>query len=64
MLIIIGTYVFRKALRLGSSKHWTEILYMLTGSREITSDALLHYYKPLIVWLESLVEKFNIPIGW
>ncbi|XP_031620875.1 angiotensin-converting enzyme-like isoform X2 [Contarinia nasturtii] len=56
--------LIKKALQLGSSKHWTEILYMLTGSREVRADALLLYYKPLISWLNSLVEDFNIPIGW
>lgn len=51
-------------MHLGTSKHWTEILHMLTGSRQITADALLLYYKPLIVWLGDLVDKFEIPIGW
>lgn len=49
---------------MGTSKHWTDILYMLTGSRVVTADALLLYYKPLIAWLNSLVEEFDITLGW
>lgn len=55
---------FRKALSLGASAHWTEVLYILTGQKEITADALFEYYQPLIEWLEHVVLKFNLPYGW
>lgn len=51
-------------MNLGGSVHWTEVLYILTGSREIKADALLDYYRPLIKWLEKLVVEYNIPVGW
>lgn len=54
----------RNALKLGTSRHWTEVLFMLTGKSEITADSLLLYYKPLIVWLNTVVEAHDIPIGW
>lgn len=52
----------RKALKLGSSVHWSEILYILSGSRDISADSLLLYYQPLIDWLQKLTVEFNINI--
>lgn len=51
-------------MKLGTSVHWTEVLYILTGSRHISSDALLLYYKPLMEWLEKLAIEYDIPLGW
>uniref|UniRef100_A0A336KF21 Angiotensin-converting enzyme n=1 Tax=Culicoides sonorensis TaxID=179676 RepID=A0A336KF21_CULSO len=56
--------ILKKALSLGSSQHWSEVLYILTGDREIKSDALLEYYQPLNDWLENLILKYNIPYSW
>lgn len=61
---IIFYISFRKALKLGTSVHWSEVLFMLTGSREVSADALLLYYKPLIVWIEKQVIDHKIPVGW
>lgn len=55
---------FRKALSIGASKHWTEVLFVLTGSRKVSADALMLYYKPLIIWLKDVVKEFDIPVGW
>lgn len=46
-------------MSLGSSAHWTEVLYILTGKREITADSLLKYYEPLIEYLQKLVKNEN-----
>lgn len=54
----------RKALSIGAEQHWTESLYILTGSREVSADALLLYYKPLIGWLRKQVIDQQINIGW
>lgn len=51
-------------MSLGSSKPWTEILFMLTGSHEVSANALLLYYKPLLIWLKEYTAKFHVPIGW
>lgn len=63
--IILNTLQsFRKALQLGASQPWQEVLFILTGSREIRADALLQYYEPLIEWLNKMVGEYNIPVGW
>lgn len=49
---------------MGGSVPFADVLYALTGKREITADALLEYYDPLIKWLEKIVIEFNIPLGW
>lgn len=54
----------RQALKLGTSVHWTEVLYILTGSRQVSSEALLLYYKPLIDWLEKVAVDYDVPLGW
>lgn len=56
--------ICRKALSIGAEQHWTETLFILTGSREVSADALLLYYKPLIVWLEQQALDQNIKLGW
>lgn len=55
---------FRKSMSMAGSTQFSEVLYTLTGKREIKADALLEYYDPLIKWLEKLVIEFNIPLGW
>jgi hypothetical protein len=42
-------------MSLGSSKHWPEALEVLTGKTEVTVDAILKYFKPLIKWLEAQI---------
>lgn len=45
----------RAGLSMGSSKHWSESLSIITnGEREISADAILEYFKPLY---EFLVEE-------
>uniref|UniRef100_A0A182QPM5 Angiotensin-converting enzyme n=1 Tax=Anopheles farauti TaxID=69004 RepID=A0A182QPM5_9DIPT len=39
--------LLRKALALGGSVHWTEVLEVLTGDTEISAKSLLKYYQPL-----------------
>lgn len=56
--------LFREALSLGSSVHWTEVLYLLSGSRQVATDALLLYYEPLIHYLQKISRDFNIKAGW
>lgn len=51
-------------MELGASEDYTEVLFILTGKRQITADALLEYYQPLTNWLEHMILKYNIPYGW
>ncbi|XP_055918093.1 angiotensin-converting enzyme-like [Eupeodes corollae] len=57
-------HILKKALSLGSSVHWTEVLYILTGSREISAQPLIEYYQPLFTWLEKIAIEYEIPVGW
>lgn len=34
-------------LKLGASKHWSEVLKIITGEHEMSADAFLEYFKPL-----------------
>lgn len=48
----------------GSSDPWPQILYKLTGEREIRVDAILEYFEPLILWLKSERKRLQYPNGW
>ncbi|KAL7025993.1 hypothetical protein ACKWTF_013731 [Chironomus riparius] len=43
----------KAGLEMGYSRHWSEALEVLTGSREISAQALLEYFKPLKDFLEK-----------
>jgi len=44
---------FWKMLQAGASKPWQDILFDLTGSREMDATAILEYFAPLKTWLEG-----------
>lgn len=56
--------LLKKALTLGSSVHFSEILKILSGTQQISTNAFFEYYLPLLEWLKSEVVRKNIPIGW
>lgn len=56
--------LLKKAMKLGASTHWTEALQILTGSKTISVQPLLEYYRPLYDFLEKLVIEYEIPVGW
>lgn len=47
----------RAGLSLGLSKHWSETLEILTGSKEVSAEPLLEYFDPLYKFLKSENEK-------
>lgn len=49
---------------MGTSRPWTEVLFVLTGERNVKADAFIEYYAPLNGWLEHLIKTYDIPIGW
>ena len=51
-------------LKLGSSKPWPEVLERVTGSREMSSSAMIEYFKPLEEWLKRNNQEHNEFIGW
>ncbi|CAL1545973.1 unnamed protein product, partial [Lymnaea stagnalis] len=48
----------------GSSIPWQDQLDYLTGSRQVTADAILQYFKPLHVWLVNDNTLHKETIGW
>ena len=52
-------------LSLGSSRHWSYSLNLLTGEKTINAGAILEYFEPLIEWLKKENAKYpNDMVGW
>ena len=51
-------------LKLGSSKPWQDALEALSGTRQMSADALLEYFQPLMDWLKEENQKNGVTIGW
>src|SRR5712691_5091248 len=49
-------------LSLGLSRPWPDALEALTGSRQMDASAILDYFEPLKLWLES--QTRGQPVGW
>ena len=49
-------------LRMGRSRQWPEVMFAMTGSREIDASALLDYFRPLYEWLVR--ENAGHAVGW
>ena len=54
----------RSMLKLGRSKPWKEALKAMTGSEDMTADAIVKYFAPLKKWLEDYNKAHNISVGW
>lgn len=52
----------RKALSLGSSQPWQNVMKILTGQRKLSMTPLLRFFKPLLLWLKDQNKEENI--GW
>ena len=52
----------RSMLQMGSSKPWRQAMYEITGQREVKTDSIKRYFKPLIDWLE--LENKGEQLGW
>jgi len=51
-------------LELGSSKPWPDAMEKIAGERQMNSNGLLEYFKPLTDWLIEENKKTNEYIGW
>ncbi|XP_071837203.1 angiotensin-converting enzyme-like [Apostichopus japonicus] len=51
-------------LKLGSSRPWPEALEAITGSRDMSAEPLIEFFKPLIDWLEVQNEMNGDVVGW
>jgi len=52
----------KKAMSLGASRSWPEVLKIVTGHRDIRADRMMEYFRPLMTWLR--LENRGQPIGW
>jgi peptidyl-dipeptidase A len=49
-------------LAMGASKPWPDALEVFTGSREMSGNALLEYFRPLSTWLQQ--QNKGRRCGW
>jgi len=49
-------------LALGASKPWPDALATFTGTRDLSADALLEYFRPLMTWLQE--KNAQRQCGW
>ena len=52
----------KKALALGASRPWPDVLEVLTGQREMDASAIADYFAPLKTWLDE--QNRGRKIGW
>ncbi len=52
----------RRALEMGQSRPWQEVLFALTGERRMDASALFEYFAPLKSWLDE--HNRDVPVGW
>jgi peptidyl-dipeptidase A len=49
-------------LALGASRPWPDALEGFTGTRDISADALVTYFQPLMTWLQE--QNRERSCGW
>ncbi|MHA6333330.1 M2 family metallopeptidase [Qipengyuania sp. CAU 1752] len=49
-------------LEMGASQPWPDALEAFTGSREMSGEAMIEYFAPLMTWLEE--QNRGKPQGW
>ena len=54
----------KSMLTLGASKPWKDVMEVMTGQREMDTDAFREYFKPLEDWLIADNAKNNVQVGW
>jgi peptidyl-dipeptidase A len=52
----------KKALAMGASKPWPDVLEVLTGQREMDASAIADYFAPLKTWLDE--QNQGRKVGW
>ncbi|KFQ49686.1 hypothetical protein N333_13026, partial [Nestor notabilis] len=56
--------ILGEALKLGFSKPWPEAMELITGQPNMSADALMSYFEPLMTWLVNENEKNEEVLGW
>ena len=49
---------------MGKSKPWPEAMEAITGQREMSADAIMRYFAPLMDWLQEQNEQNEERVGW
>ncbi|NXX98126.1 ACE enzyme, partial [Centropus bengalensis] len=52
------------ALKLGFSKPWPEAMKLITGQPNMSADALMSYFEPLMTWLVEENKRNGEVLGW
>lgn len=52
----------RNGMKLGSSKHWSEVLQQITGEKELRTEPLIEYFHPLREFLKR--ENPRLKLEW
>ncbi|XP_077019647.1 angiotensin-converting enzyme isoform X3 [Tamandua tetradactyla] len=53
-----------EAMKLGFSKPWPEAMKLITGQPNMSSSALMNYFKPLLDWLLTENGRHGEKLGW
>ncbi|XP_005238861.1 angiotensin-converting enzyme [Falco biarmicus] len=56
--------ILGEALKLGFSKPWPEAMELITGQPNMSADALMSYFEPLMTWLVNENKKNGEVLGW
>ncbi|XP_075578934.1 angiotensin-converting enzyme isoform X2 [Pelecanus crispus] len=56
--------ILGEALKLGFSKPWPEAMRLITGQPNMSADALMSYFEPLMTWLTTENKKNGEVLGW
>ncbi|CAG0917330.1 unnamed protein product [Notodromas monacha] len=53
-----------RLMQAGSSKHWKDLLFELTGSRELSAKPVLNYFVPLRKYIRGYIAAHRVHVGW
>ena len=56
--------MYSDMMKLGSSVHWEEALYAISGTRDLSAEPIVEYFQPLLDWLDEQNTDLNLNIGW
>ena len=51
-------------LELGASKPWKEVIEVMTGKPQMSTDAFREYFAPLESWLKEENARNGVKVGW
>ncbi|KAH8309653.1 hypothetical protein KR059_012861, partial [Drosophila kikkawai] len=54
----------RDMMKLGSSRHWRDVMEIATGERKLSGRGILEYFAPLFTWLKERNKQLEIEPGW